>query len=379
MTYAQRLIAINGILVFAFLGSIQALYGPLLPGLQRTFAIDTSAVGLIFTAHGLGALLGIFLPSVVRTATLAKRWLSIATGFLLLGAGALSVAPTWPTTLAAAFILAMGFGVHVIRLNSLFIAGFGSRGMAMSQLLNAAFSIGSILGPIALALLGQPSQALFGAVAAFAAALLPMCLLADRVAPDAAEPTLGQDRKSSTPAGARTLLAAFVALMSLAVGVENSIAGWTTTLALADGYTYAGAANLTAAFFGCVFAGRLLAAALGHRIRAGILVLGAIACVATLMSIAASSSVAPIAFVATGFALAPIFAATLVWLGSALPTTRHANALVIGGALIGSAFFPPLVGRIIGHFGIAAAPPAILGIALAALAVGIWIYALRRS
>ena len=374
MTAQQRLIAITGIFVFAFLGSIQALYGPLLPGLRRSFAIDAGTVGLLFTAHGLGALLGIFVPSMVRSAAIARRWLSIATALLLVGAAALAWAPTWPTTLAAAFILAMGFGVHVIRLNSLFIAGFASRGMTMTQLLNAAFSIGSILGPIALGLAGAQSQGLFGAVAACAAVLLPLCVLTDRAAFQAPEPALGHDNKTVTPNGARLLLVAFVALMSLYVGVENSIAAWTTTFALAKGYTYAEAANLTATFFGCIFTGRLLAAWLGHRIRAAGLVIGASVWVVICLSVAVFSSLGPVAFAVTGFALSPIFAATLVWLGSALPTTRHANALVIGGALIGSALFPPLVGRVIAQFGIAAAAPAILCIATATLAIGVGIY-----
>ena len=40
MPYSPRLIAATGILIFAFLGAIQALYGPLLPALQRTFGVD---------------------------------------------------------------------------------------------------------------------------------------------------------------------------------------------------------------------------------------------------------------------------------------------------------------------------------------------------
>ena len=81
--------------------------------------------------------------------------------------------------LAAAFMLALGFGIHVVRLNSLFVAGFGTRGMTMSQLINAAFSIGSILGPIALGLSGGPSRSIFGGVALLALALLPVNLATD--------------------------------------------------------------------------------------------------------------------------------------------------------------------------------------------------------
>jgi MFS transporter, FHS family, glucose/mannose:H+ symporter len=378
------LIAVAGILTFALLGAIQALYGPLLPGLQRAFGLDASTVGLVFTAHGLGALAGILGPSFVRAPALSSRWLSIATGLLLVGAAAITVAPTWPAMLAAVFVLALGFGIHVIRLNSLFVAGFGTRGMAMSLLINAGFSVGAILGPLAVGLSGEPSQRLFGGVAVLALALLPITMLADRsgraVVSAAA---LGHQPKPGVRTGSRlrshALLAAFVALMWLTSGTENSIGGWTTTLALAHGYTFSGAANLTAMFFGSIFAGRLLAAGLGHHVKPAFLVLAEIACLAALLSIASMTHAAPIAFALTGFAIAPIFSATLVWLGAALPTSAHANALVIGGALLGAASFPPLVGRVIGEFGVSAAPPAILCIALAALAVACCIYVARRA
>ncbi len=376
------MIAIAGILTFALLGAIQSLYGPLLPGLQRVFNLDTTAVGLVFSAHGLGALMGIFVPNFVRAPALASRWLSVATGLLLFGAAAISIAPTWPAMLAAVLVLAVGFGIHVVRLNGLFVAGFGARGMAMSQLINAAFSVGAILGPVAVGLSGELSNRLFGGVVVLALALFPVAVLADRKGRAVTSVALGHEPKSGVRAATRlrshALLGAFVALMCLTSGTENSIGGWTTTLALANGYTFSSAANLTAMFFASIFAGRLLAAGLGHRVKPAFLVLAGIGCLATALSIASMTRSAPIAFALTGFAIAPIFSATLVWLGAALPTSAHANALVIGGALLGAASFPPLVGRVIGQFGVSAAPPAILCIALRALAVAIAIHIARR-
>src|SRR3954447_2386724 len=238
VTYSQWLIAATGLLVFAFLGAIQALYGPLLPGLQHAFAIDTSTVGLIFTAHGLGALLGISVPSLVHGPVLARRWLSVASGLVALGACALALAPSWLAVLAAAFVLAVGFGIHVVRLNSVFISGFGDRSMTMAQLLNAAFSIGCIVGPVALGLVGAPSPALFGAVAACALLLTPLCALADQASHAATQIAHQKERLSADSARSALLVCAFVVLMSLVVGTENAIAGWTTTLALAAGFTY---------------------------------------------------------------------------------------------------------------------------------------------
>ena len=378
----RSLIAIAGILTFAFLGAIQALYGPLLPGLQRNFGVGTSDVGLVFAAHGLGALTGIFLPSFIRAPAAANRWLSVATAMILVGAAAISMAPTWPALLSAAFVLALGFGIHVVRLNSLFVAGFGSRGMRMSQLINAGFSVGAISGPVVVGLQGEPSTRVFGGVALLALLLLPVNVLADRRGRAVPSAALFNEAKASRPIGSRlqsrVLLCAFATLMCFTSGAENSVAGWTTTLAIASGYSFAAAANFTAMFFGSILVGRLLAAAFGHRVRPAFLVIGGISCIAILLTIASLTHGTPVALALAGFATAPIFSATLIWLGAALPISAHANALVIGGALLGAAFFPPLVGRVIGGYGVAAAAPAILCIALAALAVAGAIYISRR-
>ena len=379
MTSPQRLIAVAGILTFAFLGAIQALYGPLLPGLRAAFGVDATAVGLIFTGHGLGALLGIFAPSLLQSRMLAARWLSVATGLLLAEAVALFLAPTWTAMLAAAFVLALGFGIHVVRLNSLFVAGFGASGMRMSLLINAAFSVGSILGPVVLGLSGEPTRRIFGAVAIVALVLMPLIVATDRkVGSLGAASAVPAADGPGEPQGWPGLLVAFVALMCLTSGVENSIGGWTTTLALAHGYSFPEAANLTALFFGGILVGRLLAAGIGHRVPAGVLVIAAIGCMAVLLVIAATA-VGPIAFALGGLAIAPIFSTTLVWVGAALPTSRHANALVIGGALLGSAVFPAMVGQVIGQFGPPGAPHAILMLAIVSIGIALWIQRTHRS
>jgi fucose permease len=379
MQASQRLLAANGLATFAFLGAIQALYGPLVPGLKQTFAIDTSEAGLVFTAHGCGALLGILTPIFLRARWLKSHPLAIATTLLMLGASGLLLAPSWPAMLAAAFVLALGFGIHVERLNSLFVAGFGTRGMTMSQLINAAFSIGSIFGPIALALSGGPSRGIYGGVALVALALLPVSLATDAKVKEPSSGAGGTASSAHRPGGSRTVLAAFVVMLCLVSGVENSIAGWTATLALARGYTYAEAANLTALFFGAILGGRLLAAALAPRVRAGLLVVCGVAGAALLLALASFSVLGPIVFAFSGFALAPVFSATLIWVGSALPTSTHANAMVIAGALLGAAVFPALIGRVIDGFGAPAAPLAILLLALAALAGAGWLHFVRRA
>jgi FHS family glucose/mannose:H+ symporter-like MFS transporter len=372
MTPADRIIATGGVLTFAFIGAVQALYGPLVPTFQRDFAIEAGTAGLVFTAHGSGSLCGILAPSIVRVNVLATHWLALATALLFLGATALSLAPTWPLLLTAAFVFALGSGIHVVRLNALFVAGFGRRGMAMSQLINAAFSVGAILGPLVLGATADPSPRMFRTIAMLALALFPLSVLIERKA------RLGVScRNQITELGREEapwrLLAAFVTIMCLVGGVENSIGGWTTTLALAEGYTYREAANLTALFFAAILTGRLVVVAVGHRARAGRLVIASIGAMAVLLTITTLTTAGALAFALTGLAVAPIFAATLVWVAGVLPTSRHANAVVIAGSLLGNAVFPALVGRGIAHFGERAIPPATLVLALAALVIALWL------
>ncbi len=372
MVSNSRLIALTGILTFVLLGAIQSLYGPLLPEFRREFLVDTATVGLVFSAHGFGALLGILAPSLIRVSRFSTRLLGIASGFTFAGAAALWIAPNWSALLAAAFVLALGFGIHVVRLNSMFVAGFGSRGMMMSQLLNAAFSVGTILGPLAVAISGDASRRVFVVIAVVTLALLPLSVVTDTISRSNFTQAAGRvaaTAQVANPWKARALLAAFMLLMCLAVGVETSIGGWTATLAIADGYSFNIAANLTALFFGSVLIGRLLAAWIGHRVSPANMVVPAVGCVAVILVLSIFTSAGPIAFALSGLAIAPIFSATLVWLRNKLPSTQHGYTLVVGGALLGSAVFPPAVGRVVDEIGAESAPVAILVLVFAAWVV----------
>ena len=123
----------------------------------------------------------------------------------------------------------------------------------------------------------------------------------------------------------------------------------------------------------------MLAAALAPRARAALLVVAGVTAAALLLALARFTALGPVVFALSGFALAPVFSATLIWVGSALPTSAHTNAIVIAGALLGAAVFPALIGRVIEGFGASAAPSAILVLALCALAAAGWLHFVRRA
>lgn len=358
-------LAIAGVSIFFFLGATQSLYGPLLPALRADFGLGSATVGLVFTAHGVAEFFGVLAPSVLSThSLLARRSLTAATCLLAVGAMAFAIAHSWPTLLLAVFVFALGFGVHVGRLNALFVTSFGARSGSMSQLINAGFSVGSILGPLAVSYWLQASRSLFFAIGIASALLVPIAWWIDR---DYAPRTDNAARARITTSRRNAVVAGFVVVMLLTVGVESCVGGWLTSLALFRGLEPAQAARFTSWFFAGIFLGRVVAALVGRHWNPAATVIAAIVGINALLLIACFESRAPIAFAATGLAVAPIFPATLLWLTRCDPDAHRSSALVIAGAILGSAVFPPLVGTAIDQFGGNATAPATFAIGVCSL------------
>jgi MFS family permease len=70
----------------------------------------------------------------------------LGVSYALMAAGSLGFAlsPTWPLALIAALVAGFGFGGIDYGLNQLFAVGFGRRGPAMLNILNAHFGVGAI-------------------------------------------------------------------------------------------------------------------------------------------------------------------------------------------------------------------------------------------
>ena len=297
----------------------------------------------------------------------------MAGAFVFAGFVALRLAGNWPSVLATLFIVGMGFGTIIQRLNYLFAGGFGDRSLSMMQFLNAAYNVGTILGPLIIGSFHPPIRALYTVIATAALVLLPMGILAERNAAGTRRPITPRPADTQQGPIRIRLLIGFTAMMIMIIGVEHSIAGWLATLSRALGLSGSIAANLTALFFALIFSGRLLAAITRGRFDAVFTVFSSIVGVAGCVAISLVPGATPYALALAGFAIAPYFSATLVWRGRALSHSTAANSIALCGAILGSAVFAPLVGRVIEHFGSAAAPLAILMIASGGFIVCLWL------
>lgn len=362
--------ALIGALAFVAMGGVQALYGPSLPGFSHLFGVPISTAGLIISAHGLGTLAGVLGTVPLAGHPLARYRTGSAVTLLAVGALAVGLTTAWPVALLGALIVGVGYGTLTVGLNSLFAVGFGKRGAAMVNLLNALFGIGAVLAPL---LVGRASGNVgwpFLVVALGAGLLAPFAFSLDDRVPE--PPPAHQ-----APGDRRTgLLAGFLVLLALGVGIEASSSGWNATYLVALGQTPAAAAGFASLFYLVFTAARLAAVPLSLRLPSSTLVGGALALAAVLLLLARVPALAPSVLVTLGGAVALLFPNTFTWLARTLPGARGATAWVIAGALLGGALFPALVGQAVAAFGERVLPNAMLALTVLALILAVW---LRRT
>lgn len=139
---------------FVLIGALQALYGPAVPALRADFGLSPSAAGLGLSAHFAGGVAGVLGFNAIHGRIGNRTLLTLSYGLMAVGGAAFAAAPNWPLALVAALLTGLGFGGIDYGLNQLFAVGFGDRGAAMLNVLNAHFGIGAVAGPALLAVLG---------------------------------------------------------------------------------------------------------------------------------------------------------------------------------------------------------------------------------
>jgi FHS family glucose/mannose:H+ symporter-like MFS transporter len=172
------------------------------------------------------------------------------------------------------------------------------------------------------------------------------------------------------------VVAGFVAVCVLYVGVENGIGGFEATSLLAGGAGPAAAASWTAGYWAALTAGRLLAIPLALRVAPAVLVAAALLGAAAGLGLAHLPAAAPFAYTLTGLALGPVFPTALAWLAAVAPGARGPTAMVFAAANFGGVLLPAVIGRLVDASSPAVIPTAVLVAALACLGATL---VLRRS
>ncbi|MFF9057883.1 MFS transporter [Streptomyces sp. NPDC014882] len=367
---------------FVLIGVLQALYGPAVPALREGFGLSPSAAGLALSAHFGGGVTGVLLFDRFHGRIGNRRILAASHLLMAVGAGGFALAPNWPTALAAALLAGLGFGGIDYGLNQLFAVGFGHRSAAMLNILNAHFGIGAILGP---ALIGAAGAEHYPTVfLAFALANLPLLLCLKGVRDKAPQPDGAAI--TATPAGPTprtrslvSVLAVFVALYVLHVGIEAGVGGWEPTHLEAVGHGAGVAATATSVYWLMMTIGRFLVAPLALRFPAPAVITVSCSGMTACLLLAAVPDLAPYAYAGVGLFIAPIFPTGLLWLHRAAPGAGGAGALVIAASMVGGVAAGPSLGKVIEWSGTRAVPLLLAAVSAVCLAATLWLVRVTRA
>ncbi|ELS58721.1 MFS transporter [Streptomyces viridochromogenes] len=365
---------------FVLIGALQALYGPAIPAFRAEFGLSPSAAGLGLSAHFVGGVAGVLLFDRLYGRIGNRRILGASYLLMAVGAAGFALAPNWPAALVMALLAGLGFGGIDYGLNQLFAVGFGHRSTAMLNILNAHFGIGAILGPALIAAVGSAHYpAVF---LGFALVDLPLLLCLRGVRDRAPQPSETATEAHGGQVLTRSLssvLAVFVALYVLHVGIEAGVGGWEPTHLETVGYGAGVAATATSVYWLMLTAGRFLAAPIALRFPAQAIITVSCAGMTVCLLLATVPALAPYAYAGVGLFIAPIFPTGLPWLARAAPRARRAGALVIAASMVGGVVAGPALGKAIEWSGIRAVPLLLCGVSALCLAATLWLIRSTRT
>jgi len=365
-----RLTLLVAAVAFLALGGLVSLYGPLFPALRARFDVGVEQVGAVVSAHFFGSL-----AAVLAAGEAIRRWgyravLTLGAALLTAGLAGLAPAPSWPVFLVSACLAGVGFGATQVAVNLLVARTFMGRATPALNLINAVFGAGAVLTPVIVAASApRPEPPMWVLTGLSALVLVAVRSLLRAVPRPPRRPGAGEPV-------AWGALAAFVLLYFGYVSAEVGVTSWSTEH-LTPTLGPAAAAAVPGVYWATLTVGRLLAAALGARVRPGRLLVWCLgAAVAALLG-ALPAPLAPVMYGLVGLAFAPTFATGLAWLTERMPSrAEQASPAVFAAASVGPIATAPLVGVAVASFGPSSVPAALAALAALALLSAAW---LRRG
>lgn len=351
---------------FLLMGVLAASYGPLLEHLVRRFGVSLPEAGSVFSAHFAGALIGVFISMWAMERVSGRTAIWAALGCLAVGCAGVALAPSWPAFLAGIFVVGLGFGGLDLGLNNLAAHSEGPRRSAVLNALNSAYGFGSVAGPLLISRLSQDHlTALYGSAAALAVVLIPAVAGIQGRLPVAQRKSVHDGERSRR---GDVLVVIFLVAFIFYVGVETGVGGWMPSHLESVGLRSLEAASITSGFWLALAIGRLLAALIPDRVPPGLIVISGTATASVALLVALNGQAAPIAYVVTGLAIAPIFPTALVWLAKLRPGDSRATSWMFPATMVGGGVIPPAIGIAIAWLGIGWAPAVLSAVAVVSLA-----------
>ncbi len=340
---------------FVYIGIVTILLGPLLPYLARHWSLSDSQAGFLFTAEYSGSVLGnvltgLLLPRIGFSKVMGISFLVFAIGFSFLGAG------PWILACLLIFLYGIALGLSVPTSNLRATQLPSANTAAAVSLLNFSWGIGAVLCPFLIAAL-LPSLGLRGFTASLAAIAVIFSALYF-LRPTTSRPlALRPPRQSFDLWLAKLRHATAVPLLLLFflyVGVETALGGWVAAYEKRmPGVGVSAWALAPLVFYLFLLIGRGFTPLALRRLSQQASSAGGLLCAVAGAGIIAYSHTPLLLYGGTamaGFGLAPQYPLYVTWFAKTFREDANwLGALYFGGAGLGGAVVPWLVGIIAAH------------------------------
>jgi FHS family Na+ dependent glucose MFS transporter 1 len=325
------------------LGLVSASLGPTLPALAGQLACVPEQLGSLFTARGLGYLIGALASGRAYDRRPAHPLLVLAIAGL---AACMSLVPLMSSRealLLLMLVLGGAQGLLDVGNNTMLVRVHGERVAPYMNALHGAYGVGAIVSPFVIDAAGT----LGWAYASLALASLPVAVWFSLIASPAATaaPAAASHDRPMDHRSVRLLW--FVLLFAFCQGVESGFSGWLFVLAQQLGFSESAAARLLSGFWAAFTGGRMLGVVIATRVRPKHMLaadfMGAVVGVVVVLSVTN-----PIGLWAgsllLGLALASVFPASMALAGESLALTGAVTRWIFVGASLGTITMPWLIG-----------------------------------
>jgi fucose permease len=336
--------------LFAVLGVVTTLLGPTLPLLSVRWSISTAQAGSLFFCQFLASTIGTVLSGAILSRRSFKLQVLLGVVFCLLGVAAL-IQADWVLGRYAVACYGFGLGITLPAVNLAVAEANPARRAASVSVLNFAWGIGAVSGPVLLRF--THSLDLF---LTLLSALVAVGLIGSTVCP---MPSRRTDGAVPLPAAGKqkqfgTIAAMLGFSMFLFCGIENAISGWASSLALpsfSNAYT---ATSANVAFWALFLAGRALAPAVLRIVsEARLLLVSILLTGAGVLALYFAGHAATIllACALAGLGVGPGFPLLISQVSELIGSGRPAATICFAFAGVGASTLPALVGIISARVG----------------------------
>ncbi len=360
-------------LAFVMLGLSRAVVGPTLPALAAQTNASLSAIGILFTVAGLGALLGSVVGGWLYDRTPGHPILTAMLGIVVLIFFVIPLTPTLWGLIGLFWVLGIVQNMLDLGSNTFLVWVHREKVGPFMNALHFFFGGGAFLAPLIVGWALKENHNVTIAYWIIAIFMVPVAIgFLFLPSPALYASTTTTDKGKNNP-----LLVGGIALFFfLYCGSEVGFGGWIYTYAVTSNLaTPARAASLTSVFWGALTLGRLLAIPLAARLKPVTFLAGSLTgCVLNLTIILIFSHVTPLLWTGVaglGISMAAVFPTTLSFTERRMALTGQVTGIFFVGRSLGSMSIPWLIGQILDR----STPQSMIVVLLSAMVASITVLA----